>query len=261
MDRSLQVAETEALSFDSLKYLVVGTGRCGTVYMAKLLSSIGFPCGHEAIFTYEGIGEAERRLRGETPVRISLISHLATAGEGPWLPKGNSALVADSSYMAAPFLGHPLLENTTIIHLVRDPLKVINSFVVGLRYFRDSCLHEKYYDVYHRFIYRHVPDLTLPLAPEARAALYYLRWNEMIEKLARRHRYFFCRVEKDVPKLFRFLGVSPEKWYENKKSNHLPADQIYRSPDDIRSPPEFPDLAEQISRICQRYYRTVRFLG
>ena len=33
-----------------LDFLVTGTGRCGTVYMAELLTSLGIPCGHESLF-------------------------------------------------------------------------------------------------------------------------------------------------------------------------------------------------------------------
>ena len=42
-----------------LKYLVTGTGRSGTVYMARLLTSLGIPCSHEMIFDYRGFGDSE----------------------------------------------------------------------------------------------------------------------------------------------------------------------------------------------------------
>ena len=33
-----------------MEFLVIGTGRSGTGYMSKLLTSNGKPCGHESIY-------------------------------------------------------------------------------------------------------------------------------------------------------------------------------------------------------------------
>jgi hypothetical protein len=38
-----------------LDYLVAGTGRCGTVYMARLLTSLGINCLHEGVFGNEHV--------------------------------------------------------------------------------------------------------------------------------------------------------------------------------------------------------------
>src|SRR6516165_7960197 len=45
-------------SSHKLQYLVVGTGRSGTVYLARLLTSIKIPCGHERVFNGEDIDAA-----------------------------------------------------------------------------------------------------------------------------------------------------------------------------------------------------------
>ena len=58
----------------NLKYLVTGTGRCGTVYMARILTSIGIPCGHETIFDYRGTRGARKRLFGEEQLRLSFVA-------------------------------------------------------------------------------------------------------------------------------------------------------------------------------------------
>jgi len=110
-----------------LKYLVTGTGRCGTVYMARLLTLAGIPCGHESIFDWKGITWAKRRLAGEVPLELSSISTIRLEN-GRWSPEPEwltdvEAIEAESSYMAAPFLEESFLSETKVIHLVRHPIK------------------------------------------------------------------------------------------------------------------------------------------
>lgn len=182
-----------------LQYLITGTGRSGTVYLANLLTSASLPCGHESIFTPWGYREARARLEGQAPVYVSAISREAC---GDWLPNP-AELVADSSYMAAPFLDSDLLEGARIIHAVRHPLQVINSFVVGLGYF----LEPYPTDIWHQFIYSHLPELQQHWHPLERAALYYVRWNRMIEQRARGQEPLFLRIEDGPSRLLRRLGV------------------------------------------------------
>jgi hypothetical protein len=181
-----------------LQYVVTGTGRCGTVYLANLLTQCGLPCGHESIFTPWGLDEARARLEGRSAIHVSAISRESC---GDWLPDAD-ALVADSSYLAAPFLGHDILKSAEIIHLVRHPMDVLNSFVVGLNYFHQWVPP----DVWHWFIYSHLPELRLDYHPFERAALYYVRWNRMIEQRSAGRRYIRLQVENVPAELFRHLG-------------------------------------------------------
>jgi hypothetical protein len=78
-----------------LKFIVVGTGRCGTAYIAHVLNHVGIFCGHEWVYTTSP---------GELPVGI----------------------IGDSSAQAAPFAASfPGL----VLHQTRHPLKVIGSFL------------------------------------------------------------------------------------------------------------------------------------
>ena len=86
-----------------LELIVTGTGRCGTGFAAKWLSSVGIRCGHEAVFTPHGMGQA----------RYMLV-------QGP-------PLMADAAWEAAPFLRWRLLEDVPCIHLVRHPKRVAAS--------------------------------------------------------------------------------------------------------------------------------------
>jgi hypothetical protein len=76
-------------------FVIVGTGRCGTAYIAKLLREMGVACGHEAVFSKRGI-TASRTLQG------------------------------DASWLAVPYLGS---YRGVVLHQTRDPMATINSFV------------------------------------------------------------------------------------------------------------------------------------
>lgn len=196
----------------NLKYLVTGTGRCGTVYLSRLLTSLGIPCGHESVFDWRGIEHARKKLSGEILPEFSYVSRMKLH-KGKWIPDDawladSFDISAESSYMAAPFLGEI---NTTVIHLVRDPNKVVQSFVNHIDYFQSEIPT----NAYERFIYHHVPELTEKMHPFDRAALFYVRWNEMIEK----HRpELFHRVEDGSEKIMEFLNVTGE-CYNDSKAN------------------------------------------
>lgn len=182
-----------------LKVIVTGTGRCGTLYMANVLTSIGWPCGHEAIFGTEGLERALEVIRGEATAENSEISR-----SGEILSDGMD-LVGDSSYMSAPFLKR---FDTVVIHLVRNPIQVVASLVGGFfRNFSDSRPSD-FEDApdhikYENFMYKHLPELGGEMPQLDRACLFYMRWNEMIEssgKVDLRH-----RVEDPLDKVIKLF--------------------------------------------------------
>ncbi len=241
------------LSIDKLKFLVVGTGRCGTVYLAKFLTSLGIPCGHEAIFKNDGLPPALERLSGQKPIEVSAISKrvaIRDEQDGVFWLKRDDCVVGDSSYMAAPFIDHPLLKNTKIIHVIRQPMKVINSFVEGFKYFNDWCFDGSDRP-YHEFIYQYVPRLHEKLDVVSRAALYYIKWNEMIEEKSKNRSYFLYRIEHSPEKLFNFLGVPfTDNYYKNTKANHQPTSNIYNNLDCVKNA----EIKDRLIGIMQRYY-------
>jgi hypothetical protein len=207
-----------------IKYLVVGTGRCGTVYMARLLTSLGVTCGHECCFDWRGFDYAEAKLDGLIPMQTSDCSknkfqdgsHFPI---GKWLDE--SKIVAESSYMASPFLQHKLFNETKIIHVVRNPIRVINSFIKYLEYFANR--HPALWypaKKYESFIYYHCPDLYWDMSQEERAALYVLRWNKMIQKLSEGKERIFHRVEDDPQSVIDFVDMKrPESFFCDRKIN------------------------------------------
>lgn len=205
-----------------LKYLVVGTGRSGTVYYARLLTSLGFPCGHESFFTYQDIDSALARLSGRVCPTLSGCSQVRFDGHQdipikPYVDK-NTELVAESSYMAVPFLHHDCLKETEVLHVVRHPVKVLNSFLNYLRYFYEPPICVPPNPIYEAFIYRHLPELKSYAAPLERAAMYYVLWNEMIE---RRKTLAIFRAEDGPDPLKRLLGVESvvDNVFDDRKVN------------------------------------------
>lgn len=78
------------------RFVVTGSGRCGTWWTSRLLTAAGLPCGHEKVFNHRGAGV--------------------------WPP----GAVADSSWMATPHLAGLDLP---VLLLVRHPLRVVASWV------------------------------------------------------------------------------------------------------------------------------------
>lgn len=77
--------------------MITGTGRCGTGYIAAVLTRLGIPCGHEAIYGPDRV-QRRRDLRG------------------------------DASYLAATHLGS---FDGVIVHQTRDPLMTIGSLLAN----------------------------------------------------------------------------------------------------------------------------------
>jgi len=77
------------------RFVVAGTGQCGTTYVAHVLQEAGVRCGHEEIFNASGITRSFR-------------------------------LTGDVSYLAVPYL--PSYRGK-VVHLVRNPVHVVRSLV------------------------------------------------------------------------------------------------------------------------------------
>lgn len=219
-----------------LRYLVTGTGRCGTVFMARLLTNCGVSCCHEGIFDWQGIERAKQVLSGFASPYTSFASRKKWNGatseweeEESWL---TGTIEAESSYMAAPFLKESVIASIPVIHVVRDPIKVVQSFVDHLGYF----LQQEPTQNYEQFVYRHVPELKQELPPYDRAALFYVRWNEMIEQSGP---FCFHRIEDDKAPLLEKLGLNGS--LPSAETNSIK-----------KSTPKF----FRIDQICDRQIRT-----
>lgn len=91
-----------------LKYIITGTGRCGTGYFSKLLNDNNIVCGHESIF-------------GPNRSTLNIIDFYKDK------INKNNKYDADSSWLVAPYIDDIFNDNMKIINLVRNPIKVIKS--------------------------------------------------------------------------------------------------------------------------------------
>jgi len=126
-----------------MKYLITGTGRCGTGYIAMVLRGAGVKCGHENVFGRTGIESA--RL---------------------W--------DADSSWYAAFYLDDPILDGLTIVHLVRHPKEVIDSQLS-----MKNWTHPAYNGA--ETLLPYLPSLAPCRTPLEMSARWYLEVNRLIE--------------------------------------------------------------------------------
>lgn len=86
----------------TLRYIITGTGRCGTGYASSALTAAGMRCGHESVY----------QLR---------------AG----VRRDEHGYEADSSHTAVGHLQGGGAPSATVIHIVRHPVKVIRSWMLS----------------------------------------------------------------------------------------------------------------------------------
>jgi len=174
-----------------MKYLITGTGRCGTGYIALVLCSVGVKCTHEEVFNAKGIEFAKEQI--------------ATRRNNPqW------GWDSESSWYAAFHLNDPILGGVTIIHLVRHPKDVIDS-QLSMR----NWTHPAYNGA--KTLLPYLPSLAACRTPLEMSAHWYLEVNRLIEP----HTHVFHRVEDDVTLLLEKLGIDykGKDLFDNKKYN------------------------------------------
>lgn len=193
----------------TLDYLITGTGRCGSVYMARLLTSLGINCTHEAIFNHQGLVAAKKALKFQKNLNTSYCSIYDILNDKPldsWIDLNNK-IQAESSYMAAPFLDEDILKSTKVIHLTRHPLKVISSHVKDINFFEPHPKH----NLWLEFVLEHMPELRQIENSIEKACYYYTNWNEFIESKISSHKNMRHKVEdKCNQPLLDFLGITDD---------------------------------------------------
>ena len=180
---------------------MVGTGRCGTVSLSRLMTEAGIPCGHESIFDSQGLEKAAERLKTNT------FQQSFTSARDGWQPPDE--IQADASYMAVPFLNSAILRNTKVIHLVRNPLQVISSFVYGVKHFQGNEVVKEWDD----FIEVHLPSIKNFNTPIEKATHFYIEWNKMIKS------DIFHRIEDGPKELLEKMSLPSDNLYEHKANS------------------------------------------
>ena len=200
----------------NLNYLITGCGRSGTGFLAGLVNSSGKKCGHEEIFDVYGINT-------------------------------HSEVVYESSWYAVPHL-HCLNPTVKILHIVRNPIDVINSFyriglvanskiyhITGgrrLRYFLKnavtpvSVLDRFAFVTAHREFLLRSSNIFDFETEFKRLECYWREWNTKISKFgsSRSHHYLCVRLEdysERKSEIFDFLELNQIE-YKNKPRNIKP---------------------------------------
>lgn len=117
--------------------------------------------------------------------------------------------MAESSYMAAPYLKLPELRDVKIIHVIRNPLKVVSSFIKSLNFFSQSTPTNEWEDK----IYKNIKELNNIPNQIERACFYYCKWNELIENNTKNNKYILCKLENidNNQSFFDFIDKQKQK--------------------------------------------------
>ncbi len=99
-----------------------------------------------------------------------------------------------------------------MIHLVRNPLKVIRSLLAA-NYYQDP---PKAWD---RLLVQWLPKLTEKRTKLAKALHHYVHWNLLVESLCRDRQLVRFRIEDDVNDLLKSLGEERVATFEDRDYN------------------------------------------
>lgn len=182
-----------------LKYIITGCPRSGTLYSARLLTLLGINCGHEAYFDYRGLQGYKDRLNKILSIRNSIISK----SQEQWVDTNH--LQADSSYAAAPFLNE--LKDIPVLHIIRNPLKVITSLIKDFKYFKNINTKNQW----EVFIYSYLPELKEIKTPIERGCQFWMKWNQMVFDSCKNRKHYVHYIEQGItPELLNFFDYSGE---------------------------------------------------
>ncbi len=195
--------------------------------MARLLTSMGVPCGHESIFGPQGLLEAQRRLNNESPITLSECSTVDVLKNKIPIEKwvDESSITSESSYMAVPYLNSVELEDAKVIHVVRHPLEVVSSFIKDMKYFKNPEPNKQQYWSYEYevFMWKNLPELRNIRTQIERACYFYVEWNNLIENSVKDGQSLFIKIESDyLNSLCEFLNVPfRSDYFNNTKINSI----------------------------------------
>lgn len=188
--------------------VVAGCARSGTAFMAKLLTQGGIVCNHEILFGAPGYGE----IRDEA--------------------------IAESSWLATPYLAREKIRGAITMQIVRHPLKHISS-MNHVHTLEDHNFRANIYTIYKKL---YLPTLDRMRVMD-RYIFNWIKWNQMAEK----HADFIYRLEDLVEKpgeVFEDLG-----WDVGKKTLNTKKVNSYSNVEQL----DWKDLRE-----CLYYYELLQ---
>lgn len=177
-----------------LKFVIVGTGRCGTTLFQAMFNEAGIICGHENIFNSADDEVTRKRYIN------------------------NTNYIAESSWAAAPYLDKFWFDDQIkIVHVVRDIFSVIKSFW-EINFFSTERINKPLNDL----VYKNT-SICFETQDRLLSSIdHYFQWNRLIQiKLnAIKNPSIIIRIEdiqNDIKPLNDFLGI--ELSYIKKRFN------------------------------------------
>lgn len=205
----------------NLKAIVTGVGRSGTTYLARLLTSMNLPCGHESIFNYSDEDIIKERLLDPKKRVISVVS---TKNREKWIDPTKTE--AESSYLAAPYLDWKELDQVKIIHVFRNPIKVARSFIMDFKYFKknEPNKENEFNELgFEEKIWKVLPELSNIENQQERFCYFYYNWNKILIDKSKNKQILRIRIEDNnlSYKIARFLKLkyNKNKLFDYKKEN------------------------------------------
>lgn len=174
-----------------MRLLLVGCGRSGTRYAARLLTEAGLPCSHEKRFGLFSCGWQE----GDT---------------------------AESSWMALPALENHLAGKVLAVHLTRHPLDTIRS-LVGTGFLGGA----PGWALYRSWLCGASPRVTAKQGPLERAVWYWIEWNQRIENQTG----FRVRVEDFTENIFSQISKVLDRPLDASALDRVPRNVNHGTPD------------------------------
>lgn len=166
------------------RFTIIGSGRSGTGYMAKLMQVNGLRCGHEGYYN---------------PIHFDGGSQ-------------DESLDGDSSWLALPYLEQD--PHGVVIHVTRDPVAVVKS-LLSIRFFHPETEQAPF----PRFIQKHSSIFDYH-DPVKRSVEFWVEWNSRCREIAHRT----MRIEKlDYPGLSFVLNHRITPRGLSNRINHEPA--------------------------------------
>ena len=140
------------LSAKKPAFIIIGTGRSGTKYVADYLTAAGHKCHHESFFTVDG------------PAYRS--------GQDEHSEEG------DASWLAVPYLP---IDGIRVAHQTRNPLDVIKSLL------KIGFFHPEHYERHRRFIDFAIKYFETSDTPLQSATRWYIEWNKKCMAITSNH--------------------------------------------------------------------------
>jgi hypothetical protein len=156
------------------RFVITGSGRCGTTWISRALTRTGLPCGHETVFN-------------------------------PWTPEWPDHIRADSSWVAACQLDRVDALDLPVVLLVRHPLAVVKS-LVEIGFFAWDTDNE-----YHQPLCAAFPEVYDWATPENRALDMWVKLNSAALTRAEVILRFesITRNQGEFSRLLRWADVDP----------------------------------------------------